>query len=352
MDLRALDDPPPLEIAQISDINVLSCWEQWLKLSFSTSDLHIVRAWTLQSRATEIAFEEQARALRGPIVYSFLDRDRIPGPVSLEEVIEGTNLSCNWAQLLYPVGALEAPPAFAACPASTFKILACKIATGSTLAHQDAEGDFEKRKIPANYSSLALVQSSPSTNEAKILRMLYRVKESMQVLPLIIIEYSLQLLLIEVSSPLCDLCHLLPSSLFCPADKAHLCDACDLTHHSASRLLARHRRLPAAHSPFQFGQCPNHPSEMLDCVCMVCFVALCPHCILIGHHSAADFSEHPLISTLDAYKMSMQGTSPSEEAVNMRREKIIKDLQENHRLLARLHANFASVHRKIDDSNK
>ncbi|CDJ67031.1 B-box zinc finger protein, putative, partial [Eimeria necatrix] len=105
-------------------------------------------------------------------------------------------------------------------------------------------------------------------------------------------------------------------------------------------------------SPFQFGQCPNHPSEMIDCVCMVCFLALCPHCILIGHHSAADFSEHPLISTLDAYKMSMQGTSPSEEALSIRREKIVKDLQENHQLLARLHANFASVHRKIDDSNK
>lgn len=26
--------------------------------------------------------------------------------------------------------------------------------------------------------------------------------------------------------------------------------------------------------------------------------------------SVSDFSEHPLISTLDAYKMSMQGTSP------------------------------------------
>ncbi|CDJ29778.1 B-box zinc finger protein, putative [Eimeria mitis] len=204
MDLRALDDPPPPEVTQLTDINTISCWEQWLKLSYGTSDLHIIRAWSLTSHATELAFDSQARALRGPLVYSFLDGDRLPAGVGREELLGGRHFSFDWAQLVYPVGALGAPPAFAACPAGTFR----------------------------------------------------------------------------------------------------------------------------------------------------CFVALCPHCILIGHHSAADFSEHPLISTLDAYKMSMQGTSPSEDAINIRREKIIKELQQNHQLLSRLHANFASVHRRIDDSNK
>lgn len=352
MDLRALEEPPPLDICLIDDIHVLSGWEYWLKLSYFTADLHVVRAWRLNSRATEAQFESQARALRGPIVYSFLDADRMPGPQTLDEALRARRFGCDWEKQIFPTGALEAPACFSACPTGTFKVLLCKLATGSTLAHQESEGNFETRHIPGAYASLALIESSPATNETKMLRMIYRVKKASQVLPSMVLEFSFQCLLIDVTQPLCEVCELLPATLFCPADRAHLCDECDDLHHSATKLLARHKRLPVTHSPFQFGQCPNHPSEMIDCVCMVCFVALCPHCILIGHHSAADFSEHPLISTLDAYKMSMQGTSPSEEALSLRREKILKDLQGNHRLLSRLHANFASVHRRIDDSNK
>ncbi|XP_026191242.1 uncharacterized protein LOC34618390 [Cyclospora cayetanensis] len=352
MDSRALEEPQPLDICLLDDINVLAGWEYWLKLSYYTADLHIVRAWSLNSRATEVSFESQARALQGAIVYSFLDADRLQNPQSLDEALKGRRFACDWEQQVFPVGALEAPVSFAASPTGTFKVLLCKLATGSTLAHQEADGDFATREIPGAYASMALIQSSPATSETKMLRMQYRVRKSTQVLPSLVLEFAFQSLLIEVSQPMCEVCTFLPATLFCPADRAHLCDECDQLHHSASRLLARHKRLPVTHSPFQFGQCPNHPSEMIDCVCMVCFVALCPHCILIGHHSAADFSEHPLISTLDAYKMSMQGTSPSEEALSLRREKILKDLQDNHRLLARLHANFVSVHRKIDDSNK
>ncbi|KAL8271405.1 hypothetical protein Esti_004606 [Eimeria stiedai] len=376
MDVRALEDPQPLKICVIDDINALAGWEYWLKLSYFTADLHVVRAWSLNSKSTEVSFESQARAsvasslrppwpprqlssdaasafaLHGPVVYSFLDADCMQDPQDLDEVLKGKRFTCNWEQQIFPAGALEAPSSYSASPTGTFRVLLCKLATGSTLAHDESAGDFATREIPGAYASLALIESSPATNETKMLRMMYRVKKGSQVLPSVVLEFSFVSLLIEVSQPMCEVCELLPATLFCPADRAHLCDECDELHHSASRLLSRHKRLPVTHSPFQFGQCPNHPSEMIDCVCMVCFVALCPHCILIGHHSAADFSEHPLISTLDAYKMSMQGTSPSEEALTMRREKILGDLQGNHRLLSRLHANFSSVHRRIDDSNK
>ncbi|KAL8446580.1 hypothetical protein Emed_005034 [Eimeria media] len=398
MDVRALEEPQPLEICVIDDINALAGWEYWLKLSYFTTDLHVVRAWSLNSKSTEVSFESQARAsgslspshlnrlslcylellftrlsvlpfashhirlnsiagvlfqaLHGPVVYSFLDADRMQDPQALDEALKGRRFTCNWEQQIFPAGALEAPSSYSASPTGTFRVLLCKLATGSTLAHQESAGDFATREIPGAYASLALIESSPASNETKMLRMMYRVKKGSQVLPSVVLEFSFVSLLIEVSQPMCEVCELLPATLFCPADRAHLCDECDELHHSGSRLLSRHKRLPVTHSPFQFGQCPNHPSEMIDCVCMVCFVALCPHCILIGHHSAADFSEHPLISTLDAYKMSMQGTSPSEEALTMRREKILGDLQGNHRLLSRLHANFSSVHRRIDDSNK
>lgn len=65
MDLRALDEPQPLEISLVDDINVLAGWEYWLKLSYFTADLHVVRAWRLNSRSTEAQFESQARVRLG-----------------------------------------------------------------------------------------------------------------------------------------------------------------------------------------------------------------------------------------------------------------------------------------------
>ncbi|KAL8441353.1 hypothetical protein Emag_007253 [Eimeria magna] len=303
MDLRALEEPQPLEICVIDDINALAGWEYWLKLSYFTTDLHV--------------------ALHGPVVYSFLDADRMQDPQALDEALKGRRFRCNWEQQIFPAGALEAPSSYSASPTGTFRVLLCKLATGSTLAHQESAGDFATREIPGAYASLALIESSPASNETKMLRMMYRVKKGSQVLPSVVLEFSFVSLLIEVSQPMCEVCELLPATLFCPADRAHLCDECDELHHSGSRLLSRHKRLPVTHGFKLLGLCP-----------------------------AEDFSEHPLISTLDAYKMSMQGTSPSEEALTMRREKILGDLQGNHRLLSRLHANFSSVHRRIDDSNK
>ncbi|OEH76035.1 b-box zinc finger domain-containing protein [Cyclospora cayetanensis] len=546
MDSRALEEPQPLDICLLDDINVLAGWEYWLKLSYYTADLHIVRAWSLNSRATEVSFESQARvrisrgrpsclilclgglyphapccptdrallthadikvnivpltvcillpdcalsvdrcccvlqslrslslpdpvneglspltsifqnackpmcasewlppsnstsstrafgarscttsssvlsgsfsvplcvlqALQGAIVYSFLDADRLQNPQSLDEALKGRRFACDWEQQVFPVGALEAPVSFAASPTGTFKVLLCKLATGSTLAHQEADGDFATREIPGAYASMALIQSSPATSETKMLRMQYRVRKSTQVLPSLVLEFAFQSLLIEVSQPMCEVCTFLPATLFCPADRAHLCDECDQLHHSASRLLARHKRLPVTHSPFQFGQCPNHPSEMIDCVCMVvrssafqpqedpslCIVLRGIVSSLHSHRTslsgrriqdehARHFPGMPLLSlrttlALHAAVDSSVGPPPcsplpppkkptlplrhfmsrqrwqeprkSEEALSLRREKILKDLQDNHRLLARLHANFVSVHRKIDDSNK
>ena len=76
------------------------------------------------------------------MLYSFLDWDRIPGSPSFEDVLKGHRFGCNWRDIIFPVGALEAPKGFAASPAGAFKVLVCKIAAGSTLAHQDAEGMF------------------------------------------------------------------------------------------------------------------------------------------------------------------------------------------------------------------
>lgn len=48
--------------------------------------------------------------------------------------------------------------------------------------------------------------------------------------------------------PLCASCMSAPATLYCPADNAHLCPACDLEIHSANKLVKRHVRRPISPS--------------------------------------------------------------------------------------------------------
>ena len=45
----------------------------------------------------------------------------------------------------------------------------------------------------------------------------------------------------------CDVCAAEAASVFCCADEAALCDACDTRVHRANKLAGKHRRLPLLH---------------------------------------------------------------------------------------------------------
>ncbi|KFG28976.1 B-box zinc finger domain-containing protein, partial [Toxoplasma gondii p89] len=302
-------------------------------------------------------------ALKGPIVYSFLDLNELETPQSLENIIAEKRVKSDWRKQIFPSAECRPPFGFEGNPSGTFHVMVCKLALGSVLAKDSEPGetgdeDFKSCDIPGNFTALSRRDEcggnrGGTNNESNgAYRVLYRLKRADQVLPTAVLEFEMKPLRIQVRQPVCEMCEVLPATLYCPADRAQLCDTCDERVHSATRMLARHVRVPANHSPLQFGSCPYHPSEMIDSVCMTCFVALCPHCILIGSHSAADFSEHPLISTLDAYKMVMQDSSPSEEALLERRRRIDRELVEKHRQLGQLHSNFLSVQKRIDEASK
>eukprot|EP00918_Siedleckia_nematoides_P012427 GHVU01027308.1.p1 GENE.GHVU01027308.1~~GHVU01027308.1.p1 ORF type:complete len:907 (+),score=172.29 GHVU01027308.1:383-3103(+) len=144
------------------------------------------------------------------------------------------------------------------------------------------------------------------------------------------------------------MCEVAQATSYCPADRAHLCAICDDRHHSSSPLLGRHQRYSVEESPFQFGMCAHHPSEVVDCVCMECFEPLCTHCILIGHHSGTEKATHSLISSIDAYRMAVKGTSPSEVLLGDRRSVLKEQLRVTHGRLEEVLANFEAVQRRID----
>lgn len=51
----------PLDVFPIEDVDALAKWEYWLKLSYSTANLHVVRGWTLVKKTVGDAFEARAQ---------------------------------------------------------------------------------------------------------------------------------------------------------------------------------------------------------------------------------------------------------------------------------------------------
>jgi hypothetical protein len=156
----------------------------------------------------------------------------------------------------------------------------------------------------------------------------------------------------------CEMCKEKEATIYCGQDKAHLCAECDEAHHVRSKLLMKHSRLPLYHSPFQFGFCPEHQSDRLECVCLECGVMLCQLCLLVGSHG--DKTEHPIISTVEAFRLSLTpsggdfGEILSKVngkpffAVPEKKEALINELHEQHQLIVQAESNYWQIQQVLD----
>ncbi|KAJ0754269.1 putative transcription factor C2C2-CO-like family [Helianthus annuus] len=73
---------------------------------------------------------------------------------------------------------------------------------------------------------------------------------------------------------LCDTCHLLPGTIFCEADLAYLCTACDLHVHAANKLSSRHKRVRVCDA------CEQAPAAF---ICKADAASLCTTCDAVIH---------------------------------------------------------------------
>jgi hypothetical protein len=164
----------------------------------------------------------------------------------------------------------------------------------------------------------------------------------------------------------CEMCNAASATIYCDQDKAHLCDECDRNHHSQTKLLVRHARLPVYHSPFQFGFCKEHSGDKYECVCLECGELLCQLCLLVGSH--ANLSEHPIVSTIDAFRISLspgagfiadpdgvkeiivKRTYVSEAffAVSEKRKALLEGLKQRHSLIVQAEANHSAIQHTLD----
>jgi len=138
------------------------------------------------------------------------------------------------------------------------------------------------------------------------------------------------------------------ATVYCPADRAHLCPDCDRDHHQLSAVFAKHKRVPVEHSPMQFGHCPYHPDERVECVCFECFDFVCSRCILIGSHAMKEFKDHRLVSNVDSFKTAMMRTSPADLDTKGNQTRLQSSLEEKHQELTDVYVNFERLQDKLN----
>ncbi|PHJ16945.1 b-box zinc finger domain-containing protein [Cystoisospora suis] len=251
------DGSDRVNVAVLEDIQTLAQWEYWIQLSLFTADLHVLGGWTLATHAQEDAFEAKAQALQGPTVFSILDLNELETPQSLENIVAEGRIRSDWRKQVFPTGQCRPPVGFEGNPSGAFRVMICKLALGAVLSREQQRGDgtrepFETCPIPGEFTAMSQRDmdrrdAAPGGSSGTAYRVLYRVRRADQVLPSVVLEFEMKPLRIHVPQPVCELCEALPATLFCPADRAHLCDECDERVHSSTRMLARHNRVPATH---------------------------------------------------------------------------------------------------------
>ena len=158
----------------------------------------------------------------------------------------------------------------------------------------------------------------------------------------------------------CEICSTNKAVIYCDQDKAHLCAQCDEAHHSQSKLLMKHARLPVYHSPFQFGNCKIHKSDRYECVCLECGEMLCQLCLLVGSH--AQYTDHAIVSTIEAFRLSLSppesdlversAISKSFFAVREKKLELINSLKEKHTLVVQAEGNQFAIQQVLDKQLK
>ncbi|CDJ41337.1 Zinc finger and GTP binding domains, related [Eimeria tenella] len=107
----------------------------------------------------------------------------------------------------------------------------------------------------------------------------YVVYDSSQVVPNYLVLFEVNPMEPELFAvPLCDTCQEFPASVWCPADMAKLCDACDERLHSHNKLVSRHIRVPLNEMPKPSGRCKQHAGETYEAFCTMCHAPVCRLC--------------------------------------------------------------------------
>lgn len=247
----------------------------------------------------------------------------------------------------------------------TKKFLLCKVAIGR--AYNSTE-DFAKiATIPEGYDSFVLDrpqkpghqhaedccghdhhqnQDVTSCNE-------YIVKDAAQVLPTFVVsvEWDPAAERRSRQKVTCENCEGEVATVFCQADAANLCAACDAAMH-ASKLAARHVRIPLDQGPQTFSHCRTHPDKIVEFFCPACSKPVCVHCKMVGHHSVGEAARHKLITVAEAFRSVSEASQAADPILEARRTTIGKQIEAVNGCARAVETNAAQIQQSLEEIYK
>lgn len=310
--------------------------EYLLQVSCQTTKLRLRQSWSVANKRLAVECEQRCRGLLQ--LHAWVPVVELPQDTSVQEIcyngfrMSHTGLSFHIGNVQLP-GVLrgaeprEKPGALGhdvrgrgrALPAGRrlYEFLLCRVGVGRSYRVDNARS-AEGLELPPEYDSFiirreaaeetALDEEYPGVLPRHVLHSEYIVRDPSQALPLYLVHFEYDPEAPEfLALPLCDNCGLQGSLLYCEADDANLCRACDARIHSTNCIAAKHVRVEINRRPgAPKGQCPEHPDQEADLYCMECCLPLCVHCRSLGSHSAGEAKQHRCIGLLEAYDEALR----------------------------------------------
>lgn len=181
----------------------------------------------------------------------------------------------------------------------------------------------------------------------------YVIKDTSQILPtfVVVFEFDLEAEKRSRQKSICDNCESVPAAVFCQADSANLCEACDSQLHS-SKLTCRHVRTPLEAGPQTFSACRHHSDKLVEFFCPTCSRPVCVHCKMVGHHSTGDAARHKLITVAEAFRGVSESAKAIDPLLESRKQRITNQIASVVERAKSIEANAAEIQQQLEEIYK
>ncbi|KAL0232185.1 hypothetical protein PCE1_003181 [Barthelona sp. PCE] len=292
--------------------NEFSEVEYRLKSSLNSFSPKIINVWSIANPLLTAEFERRCKDIQ--TTAAWVDTSLLDDSNNVSDVLN-RNFTIPTEGFQLSVGSL--PLVHQNVGPQRYEALLCLMGIGK--AHiATKELLTTPPTIPAGFDSLVLEKNTTGVagdfitlaNGAKIHKdchhFQYLIKHNSQVLPCYLIQFEYDPLSpVQENVEICDYCNEKRAEVYCLQDQITFCGECDSKFHDPDPVLRQHKRVPITEMPKSFGNCPEHglPYQFF---CPECYMPVCLHCKMIGHHSSGPAASHKLVPLSDFYNKKMQ----------------------------------------------
>lgn len=181
----------------------------------------------------------------------------------------------------------------------------CEVAIGNTI-YVNNEYAKNNLPIPEGFDSFVTnVKSEQSylhENNIKLEDYSYVINDHARILPIyeVTFEYDPEFEKNARNKNICHKCVEADAIVYCPAERASFCSACDESVHNNKFLQRHERKYFDKCGQKKFINCKEHVTKTIEFYCTDCSMPICSYCKVNGSHSTEEFAKHNIIPFVEA----------------------------------------------------